>query len=71
MLFWDEKLAGVLKVNNIHLDDGMRYMDDVRLVLDALHEAGDGRKEDCTIQMAGRLKMRHLENQPPKGQEEY
>ena len=38
MLFWDDKLAEVMKFNNIKLDDGMRYMDDVRLVLDALHE---------------------------------
>ena len=38
MLFWDEKLACVLKRNHIDLDQGMRYMDDVRLVLDAIHE---------------------------------
>ena len=38
MLFWDEKLAKKLKDNNIILDDGSRYMDDVRLVMDAIQE---------------------------------
>ena len=38
MLFWDERLADMLKKNNIVLDDGSRYMDDVRLILDSLKE---------------------------------
>ena len=38
MLFWDEKLTNMLGKNNIILDDGARYMDDVRLTLDSLKE---------------------------------
>ena len=38
MLFWDEKLDKILKDNNIGVDEGARYMDDIRLILDALQE---------------------------------
>ena len=38
MLFWDQQLEKTLMENNICLTDGSRYMDDVRLVLDALRE---------------------------------
>ena len=38
MMYWDGKLSEYMEANNIRLDMGARYMDDVRLVLDSLHE---------------------------------
>ena len=38
MLHWDGKLAEVMENNNIRLGTGLRYMDDVRLILDSLQE---------------------------------
>ena len=38
MLFWDHQFEKTLMENNICLTDGSRYMDDVRLVLEALRE---------------------------------
>ena len=38
MLHWDVQLQILLKRNNIHLDEGGRYMDDIRLFLDAVQE---------------------------------
>ena len=38
MMHWDGKLAEFMDVNNIRLEMGARYMDDVRLILDSIHE---------------------------------
>ena len=38
MLHWDGKLLEKLKRNNLKLDEGARYMDDIRAILSGLHE---------------------------------
>ena len=36
MLFWDEKLMKKMSENNLTSDDGSRYMDDIRLIMNAI-----------------------------------
>ena len=38
MLHWDGKLLEKLKQNNVRLDEGARYMDDIRAILSGLRE---------------------------------
>ena len=60
MMHWDGKLAEFMDVNNIRLEMGARYMDDVRLILDSIHEGWRWIVEDFTSLKAGSWKMKNL-----------
>ena len=38
MLWWDGQLENILANNNIRLEEGARYMDDIRLLLNSIKE---------------------------------